>query len=83
MKDLIGNKLEAGNLVLWNNFIAKVKEVHEGLTVIEKGRSQSEPTYVVLELKLATQRPGEPAQVMRIVDPASEELLSSIAAGVS
>lgn len=79
MKDLLGNKLEAGQLVLWNQLVAKVKAVHEGLTIVKKGDVPEEPTYIVLEVKVATQK-HQPVPVIRVVDPASDALLDSLEA---
>lgn len=77
MKDALGNSLEPGNLVLWNQLIAKVKEVHDGgLTVMRKGGGVESTPTIVLELKL--QNPPA-ASIIRVVDPNATKLLESIA----
>ena len=76
MKDALGNKLEAGNLVLWNNMIAKVREVSDGgISIVDKsgGEGKAAPRIV---LEIAIINPPANA-VIRVVDPASESLVES------
>lgn len=79
MKDALGNSLESGHLVLWNNLIAKVTEVAPGgLSVPAKGQGNYDKTLptVTLEVKIQLQ-PGQPIPLIRVVDPASEKLIES------
>jgi hypothetical protein len=78
VKDALGNTLEAGHLVLWNNMIAKVVSVESGgLSVVSKDRKGVTLPQLTLELKIQVQ-PGQPIPVIRVVDPASESLIESV-----
>lgn len=83
VKDALGNTLLAGHLVLWNNLICKVREVHDTSVLMARGKevTQNVPR-VVIELAVQLQ-PNEPSPFVRVVDPASDALVDSLVAGVS
>lgn len=74
MKDALGNELAAGQLVLWNNLIAKVREVYDGRLETKSGNAPR----VTLEITL--QNP-QPQAFVRVVDPASDKLIQSAMGG--
>jgi hypothetical protein len=67
MKDVLGNTLAAGQLVLWNNMLAKVTSVVSSPIALDK--KVSEEAVLTLEVKLVNPPQGA---VVRVVDPASE-----------
>jgi hypothetical protein len=78
MKDALGNKLSAGNLVLWNGLIAKVLDVNDGrLAVISKHGAETTVPFVTLELKLSNPQPNA---LIRVVDPAAQSMLEQVMA---
>jgi len=78
IKDALGNRLEPGHLVLWNNFVCKVKEVHDDALLMARGKEVAQnPPRVVIELAVQVP-PNGPAPFVRVVDPASEKLLESV-----
>lgn len=85
IKDALGNRLEVGHLVLWNNIVCKIREVHDGKVLRVNAASRTaEPNHphVVIELAVGIS-PNNPSPFIRIVDPASDAIVDSIAAGVS
>jgi hypothetical protein len=79
MKDMLGNTLAEGQMALWERFIVKVKEIHDGaLSIAQKNKDiQQTEAYVLVELKLAVD-PNKPIPLIRVVDPESEKLLHSL-----
>jgi hypothetical protein len=75
MKDVLGNKLEPGQLVLWNNMPVRIKEVDDGgISLIEKGGQRKSPAKLVFEFTIFD---PQPASIIRVVDPEAERLISA------